>query len=55
MDALRGVFHNSYIPSFVGLAVLLAGAAFLMLSLSESPKMAQSPAAAGPESVSDAG
>jgi MFS family permease len=55
MDALRGVFHNSYIPSFVGLAVLLVGAAFLMLSLAESPKMASAPAAAGPESVSDAG
>lgn len=53
MDALRGTFHNSYIPSFVGLAVLLAGAAFLMLSLAESPKMARSPAAAGPESASE--
>jgi MFS family permease len=55
MDAFRGTFHNSYIPSFVGLAVLLAGAAFLMLSLTESPKMARSPTNAAPESVSDAG
>jgi len=55
MDALRGVFHNSYIPSFVGLAVLLGGAAFLMISLSESPKMVQSLAAAEPESISNAG
>ena len=45
MDAFRGMFHNSYIPSFVGLAVLLGGSAFLMLSLSESPKMARSPGA----------
>jgi MFS family permease len=55
MDAFRGMFHNSYIPSFVGLAVMLGGTAFLMISLAESPKMARSPAAAGPESVSDAG
>jgi MFS family permease len=47
MDALRGTFHNSYIPSFVGLAVLLGGAAFLMLSLSESPKMVRSSGASG--------
>jgi MFS family permease len=54
MDAFRGTFHNSYIPSFVGLAVLLGGAAFLMISLSESPKMARSPVATGSESISDA-
>jgi hypothetical protein len=47
------MFHNSYIPSFVGLAVLLGGSAFLMTSLSESPKMARSPVAAEPESISD--
>jgi MFS family permease len=46
MDALRGTFHNSYIPSFIGLAVLLGGSAFLMISLAESPKMAQSSGAA---------
>ena len=39
MDALRGTFHNSYIPSFIGLALLLLGAAFWMVSLVESPKM----------------
>ncbi len=54
MDALRGTFHNSYIPSFIGLAVLLGGSAFLMLSLSESPKMARSSATTGSESTSDA-
>ena len=54
MDALRGTFHNSYIPSFVGLAVLLGASAFLMLSLSESPKMARSSAPAESESISDA-
>ncbi len=53
MDAFRGTFHNSYIPSFIGLAVLLGGTAFLMISLSESPKMARSSIAAGPESVPD--
>jgi len=46
MDALRGTFHNSYIPSFIGLAVLLGGSAFLMISLAESPKMARSSGAA---------
>jgi hypothetical protein len=46
MDVFRGMFHNSYIPSFVGLAVLLAGTAFLMLSLAESPKMARPSGAA---------
>jgi MFS family permease len=39
MDALRGVFHHSYIPSFIGLAVLLAASAFLMFLLAESPKV----------------
>jgi MFS family permease len=39
MDALRGPFHNSYIPSFIGLAVLLAGSGALLFSLKESPKM----------------
>jgi MFS family permease len=54
MDALRGTFHNTYTPSFIGLAVLLGVSAFLMLSLSESPKMARSPAVAGSESSSGA-
>jgi len=52
MDALRGTFHNSYIPSFIGLAVLLGGSAFLMISLSESPKMARSSGAAESKSIS---
>ncbi len=39
MDALRGAFNNSYIPSFIGLAVLLAGSGVLLFSLKESPKM----------------
>ncbi len=39
MDALRGAFHNSYMPSFIGLAVLLAASGALMFSLKESPKM----------------
>jgi MFS family permease len=38
MDALRGAF-NSYVPSFIGLAVLLAGAGMLMFTLKESPEM----------------
>ncbi len=39
MDALRGAFNNSYLPSFIGLAILLAGSGILMFSLKESPKM----------------
>jgi MFS family permease len=39
MDALRGAFNNSYIPSFIGLAVLLAGSGILMFSLKKSPEM----------------
>ena len=54
MDALREAFHHSYIPSFIGLAVLLGATAFLMMGLSESPKMARSQAAASPESASGA-
>jgi len=46
MDALRGVFNNSYIPSFIGLAILLAGSGILMFSLQESPKMQSQPAKA---------
>ena len=48
MDAFRGMFHNSYIPSFIGLAMLLGGTALLMISLSESPKMARTSAAREP-------
>ena len=39
MDALRGAFNNSYIPSFIGLAILLAGSGVLMFTLKESPRM----------------
>ncbi len=39
MDALRGAFNNSYIPSFIGLAVLLAGSGIFLFTLKESPKM----------------
>ncbi|HUX13310.1 MAG TPA: MFS transporter [Spirochaetia bacterium] len=39
MDALRGLFHDSYIPSFIGLAVILAASGFMMLGLKESPEM----------------
>ncbi|HUX50660.1 MAG TPA: MFS transporter [Spirochaetia bacterium] len=44
MDALRGAFHDSYIPSFVGLAILLCASGFLMFTLIESPKMARASA-----------
>jgi MFS family permease len=54
MDALRGIFHDSYVPSFAGLAVLLAGTAFLMMWLSESPKMARPRGDAGAESAPSA-
>ena len=37
--AVRGTFHNSYIPSFIGLAVLLGGfLAFLMPIALRVPK-----------------
>ncbi|HVO37451.1 MAG TPA: MFS transporter [Spirochaetia bacterium] len=39
MDALRGSFHNSYLPSFLGLAALLAVSGIFLFSLKESPKM----------------
>jgi MFS family permease len=39
MDALRGVFNDSYIPSFIGLAILLALSGILLFFLKESPKM----------------
>jgi MFS family permease len=47
MDALKGPFNDSYIPSFVGLAILLAGSGFFLFSLRESPRMqSQAPRAA---------
>lgn len=39
MDVLRGAFHDSYIPSFIGLAILLALSGILLFSLKESPRM----------------
>ena len=39
MDALRGAFNDSYVPSFIGLAVLLAASGIFLFSLKESPKM----------------
>jgi len=39
MDALRGSFHNSYLPSFLGLAALLAVSGIFLFFLKESPKM----------------
>lgn len=39
MDALRGAFRDSYLPSFLGLAILLAASGFLLLSVRESPRM----------------
>ncbi len=41
MDALHGTFGDSYIPSFVGLAVLLLASGGLAFSLRESPAMAR--------------
>jgi len=39
MDALRGAFHDSYMPSFIGLAVLLFGSGVLLFGMKESPEM----------------
>jgi MFS family permease len=39
MDALKSAFHNSYVPSLVGLAVLIAGSGMLFLMAKESPEM----------------
>jgi MFS family permease len=41
MDALRGLFHDSYLPSFLGLAVLLAASGILLFKARESPRMGQ--------------
>ncbi|HUX22335.1 MAG TPA: MFS transporter, partial [Spirochaetia bacterium] len=38
MDALRGSFHDSYIPSFVALAILLGASGLFMFLMSESPR-----------------
>ena len=39
MDSLKNAFHNSYIPSLVGLAVMISGSGLLFLSAKESPEM----------------
>jgi MFS family permease len=47
MDALRGAFNNSYVPSFIGLAVLLAGSGVFLFTLKESPKLQNRATTAG--------
>jgi MFS family permease len=39
MDALKSAFNNSYVPSLVGLAALIAGSGLLFLLAKESPEM----------------
>ena len=39
MDSLKSAFHNSYIPSLVGLAVMIAASGLLFLLAKESPEM----------------
>ncbi len=39
MDSLKGVFHNSYAPSLVGLAVMISGSGLLFILAKESPEM----------------
>lgn len=39
MDALKSLFHDSYIPSLIGLAVMMAASGVLFISAKESPKM----------------
>ncbi|HET6486797.1 MAG TPA: MFS transporter [Spirochaetia bacterium] len=55
MDALRGVFHDSYLPSFLGLGVLLAVCGLLLLSARESPKMGRGEAVPRPAAGKVAG
>jgi MFS family permease len=43
MDALKGVFNNSYIPSFLGLAALLAVSGIFLFTVKESPEMKRGP------------
>jgi short-subunit dehydrogenase/predicted MFS family arabinose efflux permease len=42
MDALKSVFHDSYVPSLVGLAIMLGASGLLFLSAKESPDMLRS-------------
>ena len=39
MDGLKNAFHNSYVPSLVGLAVMIAASGLLFLLAKESPEM----------------
>jgi MFS family permease len=39
MDALKSAFHNSYVPSLVGLAVMISASGLLFLFAKESPEM----------------
>lgn len=39
MDALKSIFHGSYVPSLVGLAIMLSASGLLFLSAKESPEM----------------
>jgi MFS family permease len=39
MDYLKGAFHNSYIPSLVGLAVMFSASGLLFIMAKESPEM----------------
>ncbi len=39
MDRLKSAFHNSYIPSLIGLAVMIAASGLLFLVAKESPEM----------------
>jgi hypothetical protein len=39
MDALKSTFNGSYIPSLVGLAILMTVSGFLFLTARESPDM----------------
>ena len=39
MDALKSSFHNSYVPSLVGLGVMIAASGLLFLMAKESPEM----------------
>ncbi|HUJ74482.1 MAG TPA: MFS transporter, partial [bacterium] len=39
MDGLHGVFNESYVPTFAGLAILLLACGFVAFGLKESPEM----------------
>jgi MFS family permease len=39
MDALKNAFHNSYIPSLVGLAIIFSASGLIFLLAKESPEM----------------